>query len=154
MYTLKSDRKNHLVVTEDVRKELISFSRRCQCCIVRLQIFLGHICRIETLEDKNMHISVNQREGRLFNLGVTTALNVLLFGFTRILSIKWDTEKKKLWDGIRRCQCDAVNKLSFQEHLQFGLFYQVLLKLTAKTLFSMKIINVYLCCIGEKWSIN
>lgn len=94
MYTLKSDRKNHLVVTEDVRKELVSFSRRCQCCIVRLQIFLGHICRIETLEDKNMHISVNQREGRLFNLGVTTALNVLLFGFTRILSIKWDTEKK------------------------------------------------------------
>lgn len=115
---MKDYRKNHLVITEDVKEELVSFSRRCQCCIVRLQIFLGWICRIETFENKNMHVFANKREGRVFNLGVLTALNVLLFRFIRILSIKWNTVKKN---------CEMVSgdasKLSFKEHLQFGLFF-------------------------------
>lgn len=99
MQTLKDGRKNHLVVTEDVKEELASFSRRCQRCIVRLQIFLGQICRTETLEDKNMHVFVNKREGTLFNLGVLTALNVLLFGFTRIFfyQVRYNKPKNMRW---------------------------------------------------------
>lgn len=155
MQTLKDGRKNHLVVTEDVKEELASFSRRCQRCIVRLQIFLGQICRTETLEDKNMHVFVNKREGTLFNLGVLTALNVLLFGFTRIFSIKWDTINQKIWGGIRRCQWDKINKTVISGTLAtWALLLGSLEAYCQDPLFSMKIINLYQCCIGEKWSIN
>lgn len=88
-------RKSHSVVTKDVRGELASFSSRCQDCIGRLWIFLGHNCRMETLGDKNIHVFVNKREGRLFNLEVLTALNLLLFGFTKALSNQVRYSKKK-----------------------------------------------------------
>lgn len=38
---------------------------------------------METLGDKNIHVFVKKREGVLFNLEVLTAINLLMFGFTK-----------------------------------------------------------------------
>lgn len=148
-------RKSHSVITEEVREELASFSSRHQDCNVRLYILLG--CRMATLGDKNIHVFVNKREGRLFNLEVLIALNLLLFGFTKALSNqgRYSKKKKKLQDVITRCQCDPINKLSFQEHLQFWLFCQVLLELSCKAFSFLWRISIYInSYIGEKWSRN
>lgn len=88
-------RKSHSVVTEDVREELASLSSSRQDCVVRVQIFLGHKCTMETLGDKNIHVFDNKREGELFHLEVLTALNLLLFGVAKALSNQVRYSKKK-----------------------------------------------------------
>lgn len=81
-----------------------------------------------------MRVFVNKREGGWYNLEVLTTLNLLLFGFTKALSneVRYSKTKNKLQDVITRCQYDPINKLSFQEYLQYWLFYQMLLELSCK----------------------